>query len=79
MAIGSESTKIKSRKLSRMSFRKNFILQNFLAIRYPLTAITFCQVSESYGSSKTNFTALKEKSKHLFSREQRSKYTNDDF
>ena len=78
MAIGSESMKIRSQKLSRMSFRKNFIPQNFLAIRYPLTAITFCQVSESHGSSKTNFTALKEKSKHPFLRKQRSKYTSDD-
>ena len=34
MAIGSESVKIKLRKLSRMSFRKNFIPRNFLAIRY---------------------------------------------
>ena len=34
MAIGSESTKIKSRILSRMSFRENFTSRNFLAIRY---------------------------------------------
>ena len=34
MAIGSESMKIKSRKLSRMSFHENFTPQNFLTIRY---------------------------------------------
>ena len=34
MAIGPESTKIKLQKFSRMSFRKNFTSQNFVAIRY---------------------------------------------
>ena len=34
MAIGSESVKIKSRKLNRMSFCENFTPLNFLAIRY---------------------------------------------
>ena len=34
MAIGSESVKIKSQKLSRMSFHENFTPQNFLATRY---------------------------------------------
>ena len=34
MAIGPESAKIKSRKLSRMSFHENFIPRNFLAIWY---------------------------------------------
>ena len=33
MEIGSESVKIKSRKLSQMSFHENFTLQNFLTIR----------------------------------------------
>ena len=37
MAIGSESAKIKSRKLSRMSFHENFTPRNFLAIRYTQT------------------------------------------
>ena len=32
MGIGSESAKIKSRKLSRMSFHENFSPRNFLAI-----------------------------------------------
>ena len=36
IAIGSESAKIKSRRLSRMSFHKNFTLRNFLAIQYQL-------------------------------------------
>ena len=50
----------------------------------PLTASTLSSISESHGSPKTNFTALKEKalngckSKHPFLREQRSKYTSDD-
>ena len=34
MGIGSESAK---RKLSRMSFRENFIPRNFLAVRYSCT------------------------------------------
>ena len=36
MAIGSESVKVKSRKLSQMSFHENFTPRNFLAIQYKL-------------------------------------------
>ena len=41
MPIGSKSAKIKSQKLSRMSFRENFTPRNFLAIRYthPLSVL----------------------------------------
>ena len=34
MEVGLESTKIKSRKLERMSFHENFNPRNFLAIWY---------------------------------------------
>ena len=55
IGIGSESAKIKSRKLSRRSFRKNFTPRNFLAIRYnDILAANFenrhrCLISWFYG------------------------------
>ena len=79
MAIGSESVKIKSQKLSQMNFRGNFTPWNFLAIWYLCVAIVAaCSGSPpqcSTFSSSTYYTSSVSLASHTLDRERKGLVT----